>query len=120
MYTCARKMMERILTRILDAILWPTQKQATGSKYHDADVALLEVGRRFEYLPQRKEMKRATESEGKREKEGSGKEGQRAGGQASQANANIIHMILNTHTHTHTHVFRISSSLYLSLALSRS
>jgi hypothetical protein len=39
---------------------------ATGDgKYYGADVALLEFGRRWEYLPQRKEMKRATESEGK-------------------------------------------------------
>jgi hypothetical protein len=58
-------MLERILTRILDAILWPTQQQASGSKYHDADVALLEVGRRLGYLPQRKEMKRVTESKEK-------------------------------------------------------
>ncbi len=140
-YTCARKILDRILSRILDAILWPTQQQATVSimvqmlpdfgrnfmahaatgpdfgrnfmahtatgdgKYYGADVALLEFGRRLEYLPQRKEMKRATESEEKRGKEGSGKEGQRAGGQASQANANIIYMILNTHTHTQTHMF---------------
>ncbi len=87
MYTCARKILDRILSRILDAILWPTQQQqqATGSKYQNADVALLEVGRRLEFLPQRKEMKRAAESKEKRGKEGKGKEGQRAGGQASQA-----------------------------------
>jgi hypothetical protein len=117
-YKCARKILDRILSRILDAILWPTQQQATGSKYHDADVALLEVGRRLEYLPQRKEMKIVTESEEKRGKEGSGKEGQRAGGQASQANANIIYDTEHTHTHTHTCFQNIVFSVPLSRTFS--
>ncbi len=117
MYTCARKILDRILSRILDAILWPTQQQATGSVI-GADVALLEVGRRWEYLPQRKEMKIVTESKEKRGKEGNGKEGQRAGGQASQAKCKYyIYDTEHTHTHTHTCFQNIVFSVPRTLSL---
>ena len=96
---------------------------ATGDgKYYGADVALLEFGRRWEYLEKRKKKKIVTDREEKRGAEGSGKEGQRAGGQASQAKCKYY--IYNTeHTHTHTHtcfqsiVFSVPPSRTLSLLI---
>ncbi len=91
---------------------------ATGDgKYYGADVALLEFGRRWEYLEKRKKKKIVTDREEKRGAEGSGKEGQRAGGQASQAKCEYyICDTEHTHTHTHTQCFQ---NIVFSVPLSR-
>jgi len=90
---------------------------------------LFEVGRRFEYLPQRNEKK---ESQKAKKNElpitAKGEEGKSEGGQRQGAKEGrrarlsvkmkiLYYIILNTHTHTHTHLFTISSSLSLSLSV---